>query len=318
MRQVVRSLALALLALASCSAVNAQSDWPNKPIRIIVGSPAGGLVDVVARIVTQPITESLKQAFVVDAKPGAGGNIAADAGAKARPDGYTFFLTTVGSHGIAKSLFKKLPFDPVKDFVGVARVAEVPTVLMASNKLPARTLQEVVAYAKANPGKLNYGSTGPGTLTHLAAILFATDAGIDMVHVPQRSLADVNRSLMQGDLHLSFLHSNVSPGGHPVAVAGRERFPSLPDVPTFKEAGFNDLQVTQWLGFVAPAGTPRGIVDKFSEEVAKALKNPQVISRLAQLPAAPAMLGPKEFERFYTAEIERWAPVVQKSGASVD
>jgi tripartite-type tricarboxylate transporter receptor subunit TctC len=264
------------------------------------------------------MAESLGQPIVVEPKPGAGGNIAAEAAAKAAPDGYTFMLTTVGSHGIAPSLFKSLNFDPVKDFMGVARVVEFPTVLFVSGKVPAKSTQEVIAYAKANPGKLNYGSTGPGTLSHLAGVLLASNAGIDIVHIPQKSYAMAQQALAAGDLHITFLHVLSSRDATPVAVASSERFPGLPDVPTFNEIGLKNLRVTQWFGYVTPVRTPQAIVDRFSAEVARALKNPEVIKRLGQMTAVPAMLGPKEFETFYLGEMDRWAPIVKLSGASVN
>jgi len=318
MSKLVIALFVQFVLAALAPQALAQQDWPNKPIRVFHGAPAGGLPDLIARVVGVPMAEALGQPIVVEARPGAGGNIAAEAAAKSGPDGYTFMLTTVGSHGIAPSLFKSLNFDPVKDFTGVARVVEFPTILFVSGKVAAKSVQEVVAYAKANPGKLNYGSTGPGTLSHLAGVLLASSAGIDIVHIPQKSFAMAQQALAAGDLHITFLHVATSRDATPVAIASGERLVSLPGVPTFEEAGLRNLRVTQWFGFVAPARTPPLIVERFAAEVGKALRNPEVTKRLSQMSAVPAMLGPKEFEAFYLAEIARWSPVVKQSGASVN
>jgi tripartite-type tricarboxylate transporter receptor subunit TctC len=312
-----QGLCALLLACAAPLAL-AQADWPTKPIRIFVGSPAGGLPDLVARVVGKPMAEALGQPLIIEARPGAGGNIAAEAAAKSAPDGYSFMLTTVGSHGIAPSLFKNMSFDPLKDFSGVARVVEFPTVLFVSNRVPAKNLHELVAYAKANPGKLNYGSTGPGTLSHLAGVLLSSTAGIDIVHIPQKSYAAAALGLMTGDLHLTFLHVTGAKDALPVAVAGSERFPGMPEVPTFEELGMKNLRITQWFGYVAPARTPRAVIERFAAEVAKSLRTPEVIAQLRQMTAVPAMLPPREFEEFYVGEMSRWAPVVKASGASVN
>lgn len=309
---------LVLALLLAMPVAMAQSDWPTKPIRIYVGSPAGGLPDLVARVVGKPIAEALGQPLIVEARPGAGGNIAAEAAAKAAPDGYSLMLTTVGSHGIAPSLFKNMNFDPTRDFTGVARVVEFPTVLFVGNKVPAKNMREVIAYAKANPGKLNYGSTGPGTLSHLAGVLLAANADIDIVHIPQKTYVAAALGLITGDLHLTFLHVTSAKDATPVAVAGGERFPGLPEVPTLEEFGLKNLRITQWFGYVAPARTPKAILDRFAAEVARSLRNPEVIAQLRNMTAVPAMLGPKEFEEFYLAEISRWAPVVKSSGAKVN
>lgn len=312
-------LAIVLMAATAAPMTTAQESWPNKPIHVLVGSPTGGIPDVIVRILAEPMVKALQQPLIVEGKPGAGGNLAAAAAASAKPDGYTFMLTTVGSHGIGPSLFKKQPFDAVRDFTGVARVVEFPTVLLVSTKLGARTLKEVIAYAKANPGKLNYGSTGPGTLSHLAGVLLAANAGIDIVHIPQRSYAAGQQGLMTGDLHLLFMHVTASKDAVPIAVTGTQRYSGLPDVPTFTESGVRGLdEVTQWMGYVAPSGTPKPIVERFAGEVAKALKDPEVVTRLRNMTAVPAMLPPAEFEAFYKSEIARWAPIVKASGASAN
>ncbi len=307
-----------LLAAALCSgAAAAQDVWPSRPIRIIVPSPAGGLPDVAARLITKPIGDALGQPLVMDPRPGVAGNIAADLTAKAKPDGYTFLLTTMSTHGIAPSIFKTLPFHPVDDFVAVARVMENPLVLYVSDTTGIKNINDLIAYARANPGKLNYGSVGPGSVSHLAVAMLAAASHLRMVHVPFKGYADVQQGLKSGDLQLAFLPGYTStPGGTSVAVASRTRFARMPNLPTLVELGMTEVYLGNWFGFVAPAKTPQAIVERFADQLAIAMKDPALLERLQGISAVPSFLRTREFEAFYVGEIARLRPVVAAAGAT--
>ena len=268
----------ALAAFATLA--HAQTPYPTKPIRIVVPFPAGGTTDILARAVAQRLTETLGQPVVVDNRPGAGGNIGAELVAKAAPDGYTLLMGTVGTHAINASLYAKMPYDHVRDFAPVILVAGVPNVLVINPALPVNSVQELIAYGKANPGKLNFASSGNGTSIHLSAELFKTMTGVQMAHVPYKGSAPALVDLMGGQVQLMF--DNL-PSALPqikagklkaLAVTSAQRSSALPDVPTVIESGLPGFEASSWFGLLAPAGTPKDIIAKLNGEVAKWLATP--------------------------------------------
>jgi tripartite-type tricarboxylate transporter receptor subunit TctC len=319
-----RILAAAGTALLLASTAQAQGTWPAKPVRIIVPAPAGTAPDIFARVYAEQLGKSLGQPFVVDNRAGASGNIGAEAVAKAAPDGYTLLVCTVGTHGINTSLYSKMSFDPVKDFAPVTLAAEVPNVVVAHPSVKANTIKELIALLKANPGKMNYASSGNGTSIHLSAELFKSMTGTFMTHIPYRGSAPAVADLLAGQVELMF--DNL-PSAMPhirsgklraLAVTSAKRAPALPDVPTIAEAGVPGYEASSWFGIVAPAGTPRPIVDKLQQQIAKSLAQPDVREKLLGQGANPVGNTPEEFAKYIQAEIAKWAKVVKASGAKVD
>ena len=298
-------------------------------MRIVVPFPPAGTTDIVARSVAAELQKMWGQSVVIDNRPGAGGNIGSDAVAKSPPDGYTLLMGTVGTHSINASLFaqngQKMPFDPVKDFVPITLCAAVPNVMVIYPKLPVNTVPEFVAYAKANPGKINMASSGNGTSIHLTGELFKTVTGVYMVHLPYRGSAPALTDLMSGNVNVMF--DNL-PSAMPfiksgrlkaLAVTSKNPSPALPGVPTIEQAaGLKDFDASSWFGLFAPAGTPRAIVDKIQTDVAKALAVPEVRERLQSQGAEPGGNTPDQFASFIRAETEKWARVVKVSNAKVD
>ncbi|MFO1323129.1 MAG: tripartite tricarboxylate transporter substrate binding protein [Burkholderiales bacterium] len=315
-----------MAAFASVAATaNAQAPYPNKPIRIVVPFPAGGTTDILARAVAQKLTETTGQPVVVDNRPGAGGNIGAELVAKSPPDGYTLLMGTVGTHAINASLYKSMPFDHVRDFAPVILVAGVPNVLVVNPSLPVNSVQELIAYGKANPGKLNFASSGNGTSIHLAGELFKTTTGVQMAHIPYKGSAPALVDLMGGQVQLMF--DNL-PSALPqikagklraLAVTSAQRSSALPDVPTVAESGLPGFEASSWFGLLAPTGTPKDIVAKLNGEVAKWLATPEAKEKLASQGAIVAGgLTPDDFARHIAAETAKWQKVVKESGAKVD
>jgi len=322
-RSVSRMAAGALLA-AFALLSHAQAPFPSKPIRIVVPFPAGGTTDILARAVAQKLTETLGQSVVVDNRPGAGGNIGAELVAKSPPDGYTLLMGTVGTHAINPSLYAKMPYDHVKDFTPVILVAGVPNVLVVNPSVPANSVQELIAYIKANPGKVNFASSGSGTSIHLSGELFKTMAGVSMTHVPYKGSSPALTDLMGGQVQLMF--DNL-PSSLPqikagklraLAVTSAQRASALPDVPTVAEAGLPGFEASSWFGLLAPAGTPKDVVTKLNAEVAKWLATPEAREKLASQGAIAAGQSPDDFTRHIAAETAKWQKVVKESGAKVD
>jgi tripartite-type tricarboxylate transporter receptor subunit TctC len=322
--------ALAFGSVLPSSAL-AQGAWPTKPVRLVVPFAAGGTTDILARAVAQELTKSLGQAFVVDNKPGAGGNIGADLVAKAAPDGYTILMGTVGTQSINKSLYAKMPYDPQKDFQPITLVAGVPNVMVVNaEKAAARhinTVQDFIKYAKANPGKLNMASSGNGTSIHLAGELFKTMTGVYMTHFPFQGSNPALFSLLAGDMDVMFDNlpsamSHIKSGKlKPLAVTSATRSAALPDVPTVEEAGgpaLKGFEASSWFGLLAPAGTPMDIVNRIQRETAKALATPAMKERLQAQGAIPSGNTPAQFAQLIDREIRKWAPVVKASGAKID
>jgi tripartite-type tricarboxylate transporter receptor subunit TctC len=322
--------ATSLTALAPAS-VRAQA-WPAKPVRIVVPFAAGGTTDILARALAPELQRAFgTSAFVVDNKPGAGGNSGAAEVSKAPPDGYTLLMGTVGTHAINVSLYPKMPYDPVKDFVPVALVAGVPNVLVINpakaQQLNVATVADFVGALKANPGRLNMASSGNGTSIHLAGELFKTMTGTFMVHIPYRGSGPALIDLMAGSMDVMF--DNL-PSALPhikagklkaLAVTSATRSSALPDVPTVAEAGgavLKGYEATSWFGLLAPAGTPADIVARVQAETTKALGAPALKERLQSQGAIPSGIGSAEFAKFIDAETRKWAQVVKASGAKVD
>ena len=329
MQQVAmwRMLAAVALAFGSLSA-HAQS-WPSKPVRIIVPFPPGGTTDIVARSLGAELQKMWQQPVIVENRAGAGGNVGAEAVAKSANDGYTLLMGTVGTHAINAALFaqsgNKMPFDPAKDFVPITLAAGVPNVMVIHPKVPANSVVEFIAYAKANPGKLNMASSGNGTSIHLTGELFKTMTGTYMVHLPYRGSAPAVSDLLAGNTNVMF--DNL-PSALPhiksgrlkaLAVTSRERSSALPDVPTMEEAGkLKGFDASSWFGLFAPAGTSRTIVDKIQADVAKALAVPEVRERFVTQGAQPSGMTSEQFAAFIRAETDKWAKVVKISNAKVD
>ncbi|MDP2065942.1 MAG: tripartite tricarboxylate transporter substrate binding protein [Burkholderiaceae bacterium] len=317
----------AILSVALTS--HAQTTWPTKPVRIVVPFAPGGTTDLLARAVAPDLSKAFGQPFIVDNRAGAGGNVGAEAVAKSPGDGYTLLMGTVGTHGINTSLYSKLPYDPVKDFVPITLVAGVPNV-MVMNAEKAKTLgiqnvRDFIQYAKANPGKLNMASSGNGTSIHLAGELFKSMSGTFMLHIPYRGSGPALLDMVSGNMDVMF--DNL-PSSMPqikagklkaLAVTSAQRSAALPDVPTLEEAGgLKGFDATSWFGLLAPAGTPPDVVNRLQQEVAKALGTPAIKERLLAQGAIPSGNTPQEFARFIDSEIRKWAVVVKASGAKVD
>jgi len=307
----------------------AQTGWPNKPVRIVVPFAPAGTTDILARALAPELGKAFGQTFVIDNKPGAGGNLGADAIAKSPPDGYNLLMGTVGTHAINASLYPKMPFDPVRDFAPIVLVAGVPNVLVMN---PAKaeaygihSVADLIRYAKANPGKLNMASSGNGTSIHLSGELFKAMTGTFMLHFPYRGSGPALLDLMGGTMDLMFdnLPSALPQikGGKlkALAVTSAQRSAALPDVPTIAEAGpVKGFDASSWFGPFAPSGTPPDIVNRIQQETAAAFQSPAFKERLVSQGAIPGGQPPAEFVRFIAAETKKWAQVVKVSGAKVD
>ncbi|MDG5975243.1 hypothetical protein H010_08296 [Hydrogenophaga taeniospiralis CCUG 15921] len=325
-----------LIALATLGAtallpglVAAQGAWPSKPVRIVVPFAPGGTTDILARVLAPELSKALGQPVVVDNRGGAGGNIGADLVAKAPGDGYTLLMGTVGTHGINKSLYASLPYDPQKDFAPITLVAGVPNVMVMNAKraqeLGIQSVPDFVRYAKAHPGQLNMASSGNGTSIHLASELFKARTGIFMTHIPYRGSGPALKDLIGGQMDVMFDNlPSAMPhiqSGHlkAFAVTSAVRSDSMPELPTVAEAGaLPGFEASSWFGLLAPAGTPPDIVNRLQQETTKALNLPAVKARLLSLGAIPGGDTPQAFARQIEAEISKWAPVVKASGAKVD
>jgi tripartite-type tricarboxylate transporter receptor subunit TctC len=322
-RQIVLAALAAVAASAAPLTATAQA-YPAKPITIIVPFSAGGTTDILARVIGQALNKELGQSVIVDNRAGAGGNIGGALAAKAAADGYTLFMGTVGTHAINQSLYKKMPFDPVKDFAPLTRVAMVPNLLVANPAKPYKSVQELIAFAKANRGKVNFGSSGSGSSIHLSGELFNALARVDMVHVPYKGSAPAVSDLLGGQIDIMFDNlpsaiQHVRAGKlRPLAVTTAKRSPELPDVPTIAEAGVPGYEATSWFGMFAPAATPAPVVAKLNAALVKVLADPEVKKKLAEPGAEPYSEKPEQFAEFIRKETAKWSKVVKDSGASAD
>ena len=314
----------ALLAVAfSCTAL-AQS-FPARPIRVLIPFTPGSAADIIARAMEPAMRDRLGQPFVIDNRGGAGGNIAAEMTAKSTPDGYTIMMCTIGTHAINISLYSKLNFHPQRDFTPVGLVGESPNALVINPKVPANSIQELIAYAKSRPGQLNYGSSGSGTTVHLSAELFSVMTGIKMIHVPHKGAAEALTSLLGGQTDLMFasLSSSIPliKAGRlrAFAVTGAQRSPSIPELPTVAEAAnLPGYAASAWFGIVGPAGMPKAAVVTLNKAVLSTLDDAEVRKRLFNAGVEIRTSTPEEFARYIESEIQKWAKVVKASGARAD
>jgi len=311
------------LALAGGTAA-AQPAYPDKPVHLIVPFPAGGGADNLARLVMPRVAKVLGQPIVIENKAGAGGNIGAESVANAAPDGYTLLYGTNGTHAINASLYGNLRFDPIKDFTPVSRMTEIAAMLIVHPQLPVASAAELIAYAKAHPGKLNFASAGNGTTSHLAGELFKTQAGIDIVHVPYRGGALAMTDLIGGQVQMMI---DVMPNAYPQAREGRvrglavstaKRFPGTPEIPTIAESGLPGFEASAWDGIFVPAGTPTAIVARLNAAIRQALEDPEIVAALRARGAQPVPGTPESFAQFIAASAEKWALAVRASGAKID
>lgn len=316
----MRKLLLALL-LVACQA--AAQDYPARPVRIVVPLAPGGFADVPARLLAPRLAAELGGTFFVENHPGAGSTIGAEMVAKSKPDGDNLLFTAT-PHVISASLYRKLPYDALKDFAPVALIASGPYVLVVNRDMPVHSVRELIAAAKAQPGKIDYASSGNGSAQHLVAALFATMAGVDMYHVPYKGSGQAMQDLLGGRVKVSFagvpnVLAHVRSGRlRALGVTTAKRWPDLPDVPTIAEAGVPGYEATLWLCLLAPAGTPQAVVDKLSGAIKQALADPEVLQNLRHAGIAPSYLGPKELGGYLRTEHQKWAKVVKDTGATVN
>jgi len=318
--------AVAWAAVAAQPAAGAQSDaqrYPTRPVRIIVPFPPGAGTDIVGRAVAQSLTEAWSHSLVVDNRPGAGGTIAGEIVSKSTPDGYTLMLGNVSTLAIARGLYPKLAYDPLRDFAPITLITTSENVIVLHPSVKPNSVKELIAYAKANPGKLNYGSSGSGTTSHLGGAMFASMAGVEMTHVPYKGSAPMLTDLLSGQLQLAFSSvptalPHIKSGRlKPLAVTRLARSATLPDLPTVHETlpGFD---ISLWQGIVAPAGTPRAIVMKLNQQIAKSLHTPGLKSKLAAQGLDAVGNSPEQFAAYMKSEADKWAKIIKASGARAD
>ncbi|MFC5496426.1 Bug family tripartite tricarboxylate transporter substrate binding protein [Caenimonas terrae] len=297
------------------------SDYPNKPVRVLVAFTAGGTTDILARAVGQKLTERFKQTFIIDNRPGGGGNIGTELAARAAPDGYTLIVNSVGPMAVNPTLFKKLNINPLTDLVPVVQIADVPNVLVVNPGVPVKTMQEFIAYAKANPGKLNYGSTGVGTSSHLSGYMLSKRIGAETTHVPYKG-ADALNDLLAGRVQFMFatipsVIQHIQAGKlRAIAVSSVKRSRSMPEVPTVAESGFPGFEAGSWFGFFAPRGTPEAVIATLNKAVNDAL--PALETQMVREGADPVGGTPAQFGQFVHKEYEKWKLIVRDSGASAE
>ena len=321
MKRQIRNILLASL-YALCAVVQAQS-YPSKPVRVVVPYPPGGPTDIVARVLFQQVAESTGQQFLIDNRAGAGGNIGAEAVAKAPADGYTLLIGTT-AHAINMSLFKSLNYDVQKDLAPVSLLTQGPLVLVTHPQFPANSVKELIDMARAKPGSLNFASSGNGQSTHLSAELFNSMAGTKMVHVPYKGSAPALSDLMSGQVGIMF---DTTLSAMPFVKAGKlkalgvtspQRTPAAPDMPTIAESGLPGYEVFAWNGVLVPAGTPKAIITQLNEEIRKAMQLPQVRDKFSAQGFAASWNTPEQFGVFVRNEVDKWARTVKASGATLD
>jgi tripartite-type tricarboxylate transporter receptor subunit TctC len=324
----LRALVPAVLALALAPALSSPGaalaqDYPSRPVKIIVPFGAGGPADVYSRVLAQHLTEALKQPFVVEDRPGAGSIVGTDAVAKSPPDGYTL-LAMSNTHTTNESLAANKPFQLMRDFVPVAGINYSDLVMVVHPSVPAKDLKEFIAYAKANPGKLNYASSGTATPYHMAGELFKAMSGTDMVHVPHKASGEMRNSVIGGHVQMAFdaittMASNVKAGQvRALGTSAAKRSSVLPDVPTVAEAGVPGYESTIWLGIMAPAGTPKAIVDRLNAEIVKVVSRTDVKEAWDKQGAVPLVMSPAEFDAYLRKDIDKWAQVVKSANLKAE
>ncbi len=321
-KQMALLVCLGLTTAAGTTAI-AQT-YPSKPIKIVIGFPPGGATDILSRDFAAKLAEELKQQVIVENKPGAGGTIGADLVAKSAPDGYTLTIGTSSNHAIAKSLYKQLPYDPVRDFAVITMLAASQNVVVVTPDLPVKTVKELVAYAKANPGKLNFGSSGNGTISHLTGEMFNALNGISITHIPYKGSAFVFPDLLSGQISMMY-DSTISIGPlvksgrvRALAVTGTERAKSFPNLPTVMESGYKDFSATNWFVLCGPAGLPKDVLAKLSAASMKVLASPDLVERFAAQGAEMIANKPEDALAMLKADIAKWAEVARVSNAKID
>ncbi len=322
--RLLRSALILCAAVLAAGGAYAQSEYPGKPIRLVLGFPPGGISDVLARAIGAKLYTAMGQQVLVDNRAGAGTTIASDLVAKSPPDGYTLFMQDITTHAINASLYRKLPYDSVKDFTPVALVATTPLMLLVHPSLPVKSLKELIALAKSKPGQIVYASSGNGTILHLSTERLKSMAGIDMVHVPYKGSAPAVQALLGGEVAVSFSTMppalpNVKAGKlRALGVTGAQRSPAVPDVPTISEAGLKGYEMVLYSGIIGPAGIPRDVVNKLNAEIAKAVNSSDFRQTLATIGAEPVTLTPEQFAAHLRSDIDKLGAIVRAVGARVD
>lgn len=326
MRACTGIIAAAVAATFTCGAAAAASGdaYPNRPIRIIVAYTPAGTTDILARLIGQKMTESWGQSVIVENRPGANGNIGTEIAARATPDGYTILMATAATHSINNTLYPKLTWHAQRDFAPISLVAVVPNLLVVNNALPVKSVKELIAYAKANPGKLTFGSPGIGATAHLSMELFKTLTGTSMVHVPYKGSAGVLADVTGGQIQLAmdnipvYLPQAKAGKIRALAVSSPKRAAAAPEIPTVAEAGVPGFEALSWFGLVAPAKTPKATVDKLAAETQRILKLPDVSERIVALGAQPVGGTPNEYAEFIKSEIQKWQKVIRSAGVKIE
>ena len=317
------ALLLAAAALAAPAVAGAQA-YPSRPVKLVVPFPPGGSLDITGRLIAQRLTDMWGQAVVVENKPGAGGNIGADFVAKAAPDGYTILLGALSTHAVNPNLYAKMPYDAVRDFAPITLIATTPNVLVVNAATPVGNVREFIAWTKANPGKLAFGSGSNGSAGHLAGELYKVDTGTDAVHIPFKGGAPATQALLAGDTQFMFDNlanamAQVKAGKlKALAVTTAERSTLVPELPTMAEAGLPGFDISTWYGLFAPAGTPAAIVAKWNTDVTRILNSPDVRAKLMADGAEPAPDTPEQFAQMIARELAKYARIIKASGAKVD
>jgi tripartite-type tricarboxylate transporter receptor subunit TctC len=321
---IMKFLRHAITLLACAAGFSAHAVFPDKPIRIVIGFPAGGPLDSHMRLMSDKLSTALGQPVIIDYKSGAGGAVGADAVAKAAPDGYSLLLANTGTMVINPAVYTKLPYNTLRDFAPVARTAQQPLLLIVNPAVPVKTLAEFIAHAKANPGKINFGSAGNGGISHLVPEMLKQAAGISITHVPYKGSAPAFVDLMAGQVQ--FMAESVPQAAQyakqgkvrALAVTSRERNAALPDIPTMAEAGVSNFEVVGFYGILAPAATPKGVMERLSSAFRQVLDDASIREHMVQQGADPAFLGGAEFLAYLKAEMPRWAAAVAASGTRLD
>jgi len=317
-----RHFTAAVAATLAAPLVRAQN-WPARPIKVLVGYPPGGFTDVTARLICDKLGQRLGQPVIVDNKPGANGIVAVDQLAKAAPDGQTFAVV-IAAHAANTTLYKKLPYDPKKDLQAVSLIGQSPLLAAVNNDAPYKTAKDFIAFARANPGKISYGSSGNGSAVHLSTELLKSLTGTRMVHIPYRGSAAAFTDLLGGQIHLFMdaAQGLIGPGKagkvRLIGVASEKRLPALPEVPTFVEQGITGFVASTWAGMLAPAGTPAPIVKRVADEIAAIVRMDDVRARLEAMGTIPVGNSPAEFQKFIDAETAKWGKVIRESNVSLD
>ena len=317
-------LALVIPCGSECGAATGSDTYPVKPVRIVIGFSPGGYIDLTSRLVAGPLAAALGQQVVVDNRSGAGGVVGTEIAARAAPDGYTLTIGSIGTHAINQTLYRKLPYNVIKDFQPVARLSDAPNILAVHPSFPAKSVKELVTLAKARPGQIMYASAGAGTSTHIAAVLFEYLGHLKLVHIPYKGGGPAIIDVVAGQVPVTFATAaSVSPQTKSgrlrgLGITGSQRSALLPDLPTIAEAGLPGYEMINWLGLFAPAGTPRAVVEKLSGEAIRIVRLPEVSEKLNAQGAEPSPLNTDEFTPFVKREVDKWARVVTLTGMTAE